>query len=256
MYRGHTVAVVMPAYNVAEHIAHAVNSIPEFVDWIIVVNDHSVDRTLDRVTACTHSHFTRSSRLIIISHEQNQGVGAAIATGYRHAETLNVELIAVMAGDGQMDPRDLAGLLDPLVEGVADYVKGNRFLHKEIWRAMPKVRLVGNIALSLITKVTSGYYRLFDSQCGYTALRVTILPALDNMFPRYGYLNDSLARLRAYDARIVEVPVRPVYQGQRSGIRWWMVFYPFLYVLLTSMIRRVTVAPHRRFNHKLSSTVR
>jgi hypothetical protein len=147
-----------------------------------------------------------------------------------------------MAGDGQMDPDDLPAVLDPVVQGRADYAKGNRFLHPDVWRVMPRTRLVGNIVLSLITKLTSGYWRIFDSQCGYTAISRRGLLAVEggrSMFARYGYPNDVLARLRAVGARVVDVPVRPVYEGQPSGIRLWTVVHPILFVLLRSMLRRL-----------------
>jgi hypothetical protein len=124
--------------------------------------------------------------------------------------------------------------------GRADYAKGNRFRHREVWRVMPKDRLVGNIVLSLLTKLTSGYLGSFDSQCGYTAISARALQALGGGFyARYGYPNDLLARLRTVGARLEEQPVRPVYDGQRSGIRLWMVLYPICFVLLRSLCRRL-----------------
>ena len=149
-------------------------------------------------------------------------------------------VVAVMACDGQMDPADLAAVLAPVANGEADYVKGNRFAHQDIWRAMPKSRLVGNMVLSLLTRATSGYWHIFDSQCGYTAISAGALVAVRGRFySRYGYPNDLLARLRAVNARVAEVPVRPVYDGQASGIRPRTVVYPILFVLLRSMARRL-----------------
>src|SRR5581483_11019979 len=112
---------------------------------------------------------------------------------------LGVDVAAVMAGDGQMDPADLPALLEPIAAGRVDYAKGNRFLVPGVWRAMPKARLAGNIALSLVTRVTSGYRQVFDWQCGYTAASRRALEVIDRsgMFPRYGYPNDVLARLNA-----------------------------------------------------------
>ena len=179
-----------------------------------------------------------------------------IATGYGEARRQGADVIAVMAGDGQMDPDDLPGVLDPVVDGRADYAKGNRFLHRDVWRVMPRCRLVGNLALSLLTKVTSGYLALFDSQCGYTAISRRALDAIDGggaLFPRYGYPNDMLARLRTVGARVVDVKVRPVYEGQPSGIRPWTVIYPVLFVLLRSMAWRLwrTLLTPRRTRARL-----
>ena len=164
-------------------------------------------------------------------------------TGYRLALAIApaVDVVAVMAGDGQMDPRDLPALLDVIADGRADYAKGNRFAHPDVWRAMPAARIAGNIALSLATRVTSGYRDSFDSQCGYTAITRRALEQveLDRVFPRYGYPNDLLARLHVIGARVVDVPVRPVYGPRwRSGIRLHNVVYPIAFVLARSWRER------------------
>ncbi|MBW2731882.1 MAG: glycosyltransferase family 2 protein [Deltaproteobacteria bacterium] len=237
MFRGISVAVVMPAFNVEEHIANALGSLPAFVDQVVVVDDASDDATVE---VAVEVAAVASLRVEIVRHEKNQGVGAAIQTGYAHAVAQGAQLVAVMAGDAQMDPADLPRLLKPAVEGRADYVKGNRFRHGDIWRAMPKSRLLGNIFLSVFTKVTSGYPHIFDSQCGYTVITREALQAIDGrFFARYGYPNDLLARLRVVGARVMEEPVRPVYEGQASGIRIWTVLYPILGVLFLSMARRL-----------------
>ncbi len=224
----------MPAYNVQDLVAEAVTSAPQFVDDLVVVDDASVDGT-----AAVLSGLQRPA-LTVLTHGQNRGVGAAICTGALFALERGAEIIAVMAGDGQMDPADLPAVLEPVARGEADYVKGNRFAHPDVWRVMPRARLAGNIMLSLLTRVTSGYWDIFDSQCGYTAISAAALRAVrGRFFSRYGYPNDLLARLRVVDARVADVPVRPVYDGQASGIRPSTVVYPILYVLLRSMARRV-----------------
>lgn len=234
MYRGTSVAVVMPAYNVEAHIAGALRTMPPFVDRVVVVDDASADATAAEAAA------VGDPRVEIIRHVRNGGVGAAIQTGYARAVARGAQLICVMAGDAQMDPADLPRLLDPAVEGHADYVKGNRFRHREIWQVMPKGRLLGNIVLSVVTKLTSGYRHVFDSQCGYTVITKEALEAIEGrFFSRYGYPNDLLARLRVAGARVAQRPVRPVYEGQASGIRLWTVLYPIMGVLLASMVRRI-----------------
>jgi glycosyltransferase involved in cell wall biosynthesis len=236
MYKGLSTAVVIPAFNEEEKIEAAVRAVPDFVDHTIVVDDASRDRTAHRAVAAS------DARAEIVHHEENRGVGAAIVTGYRRALARGVDAVAVMAGDGQMDPRDLPALLDPIVDGRADYAKGNRFAHPEVWRAMPPARIAGNIALSLATRLTSGYRDSFDSQCGYTAIARAALEAvsLDRVFPRYGYPNDLLARLHVIGARVVDVPVRPVYgPAWRSGIRLHNVVYPIAFVLARSWRERL-----------------
>jgi glycosyltransferase involved in cell wall biosynthesis len=236
MYRSLRVAVVIPAFNEEAAIAQAIRSVPSFVDDVIVVDDASHDATSLQAARAA------SDRVTVVRHEANRGVGAAIVTGYRRALALGADAVAVMAGDGQMDPADLPDLLRPIAEGRADYVKGNRFRHPDVWHAMPTTRLAGNIVLSLLTKPISGYWRLFDSQCGYTAItrRALLALELDRVFERYGYPNDVLARLHAAGARAVDVPVRPVYgRAWKSGIRLSTVFYPILFVLARAWARRL-----------------
>jgi glycosyltransferase involved in cell wall biosynthesis len=230
------VAVVIPAYNEERSVAATVRSVPAFVDHVLVIDDASTDRTF------AEAGRARRRGLEVVRHKRNRGVGAAIETGYRRALALGVDAAAVMAGDGQMDPADLPGLLAPLEAGTADYVKGDRFRAPGLWQAMPPTRLVGNVLLSLATRVTSGYRHVFDSQCGYTAASRRALAVIDRagMFPRYGYPNDLLARLNAARLRVEDVPVRAVYGPHwRSGIRPTTVIYPMMFVLLRSWIRRI-----------------
>jgi len=236
MYEGLRVAAVVPAFNEELKVAATVRSVPAFVDHVLVIDDASHDGTFWEAVRL------RRGGLEVVRHPRNRGVGAAIATGYRRALELGVDAAVVMAGDGQMDPADLPSLLEPIAAGRADYAKGNRFLMPGGWRAMPTARLVGNVALSLATKLTSGYRHVFDSQCGYTAASRRALEVIDRsgLFPRYGYPNDLLARLHAAGLSVEDVPVRAVYGAQwRSGIRPHMVVYPISFVLLRSWLRRV-----------------
>lgn len=235
MYRQLRVVVVIPAFNEEDAIAQAVASVPSFVDGIVVVDDASRDRSAARARAS-------SRKPVVLCHEVNRGVGAAIVTGYRYALAHGFSVAVVMAGDGQMDPLDLPALLNPIADGQADYCKGNRFAHRELLQQMPAIRVLGNSVLSLATKLTSGYRHVFDSQCGYTAIRSDILVRLDldKVFPRYGYPNDMLAHLHHSRARVVDVPVRPIYgPSWKSGVRWHTAVYPVGYVLLRSWWNRL-----------------
>ena len=230
MYREHRVAVVVPAYNERQAIGATVASMPALVDHVIVVDDASSDDTAARARAARGDAE-------ILRHPSNRGVGAAIATGYRRALELGSDIAVVMAGDGQMDPRDLPALLDPIAAGVADYVKGNRFLHPAVWTEMPPARIVGNVLLSAATRVTSGYRHVFDSQCGYTAIHREALAkiSLGRVWARYGYPNDLLSRLHVAGVRVVDVPVRPIYGAHwKSGIRLGAALHPIPWVLLRS----------------------
>jgi glycosyltransferase involved in cell wall biosynthesis len=233
MFRGRAVAVVIPACNEADKIAATIRSVPDFVDHVIVVDDGSTDGTA--------ALARRAPGVEVIVHDRNRGVGAAITTGYARALALGVQATAVMAGDGQMDPTDLPGLLAPVVEGEADYAKGNRFAWPGGWRAMPAVRLIGGGVLSLLTRLASGYWHVGDSQCGYTvASRRALLAIGSDLFPRYGYPNDLLTKLGAARARVVDVPVRPVYgPSWRSGLRPLRVALPIAWLLVRGFFRRV-----------------
>ena len=240
MYRGLTIAVVVPAFNEARVIARTIRAVPGFVDRLIVVDDASHDATFLRARG------TARRGLEIVRHEANRGVGAAIVSGYRRVLALGLDVAVVMAGDGQMDPADLPALLDPIAERRAGYVKGNRFRRAEVWREMPPSRLAGNLVLSLATKIVSGYWHVFDSQCGYTAASRRALEVIDRagLFPRYGYPNDLLARLNAAGLRVEDAPVRAVYGPHwRSGIRLSTVVYPMSWVLFRSWWMRLTTKP-------------
>jgi glycosyltransferase involved in cell wall biosynthesis len=248
MYRGLSIAVVVPAFNEERAIAEVIAGVPEWVDHILVVDDASRDRTAEVARRSSPSAAADHSRVEVLSHVRNRGVGAAIISGYRRVLAIGADVAVVMAGDGQMDPADLPRLLDPIAGGGCDYAKGNRFLHPDVWRVMPAARLFGNIALSLATKLTSGYRAVFDSQCGYTAINRSALESLDldAVFPRYGYPNDLLARLYSVGARVTDVAVRPIYgPGWKSGIRPSTVIYPVSFVLLRSWIARTTARARR-----------
>ncbi len=234
MYARYRIAVVVPAYNEADKIERTLRSVPAFVDHVIVIDDASVD-----ATAALEKAFARAG-LEVISHPKNRGVGAALATGYRRAYELGADVTAVMAGDAQMDPQDLPALVQAVVDG-ADYAKGNRFATAGVWRVMPLSRYLGNVALSYFTRVCSGLWHVFDSQCGYTAVSRAGLVALISqpLFPRYGYPNDVLVRMACSGARVVDVPVRAVYgPAWRSGIRPFRVAWPITRLLLRGGLNR------------------
>jgi glycosyltransferase involved in cell wall biosynthesis len=236
MYRHLRIAVVIPAYNESRKIAATVASVPGTVDHIFVVDDASTDGTQLQALAAAQRR-SAPDRVEVLRHDQNRGVGAAIATGYRRALAVAADVAVVMAGDGQMDPRDLPALLAPIASDEADYVKGNRFMHPAIWTTMPPSRIVGNVLLSAATRVTSGYGHIFDSQCGYTAIHRRALASidLDAVWARYGYPNDLLSRLRVAGVRVVDVPVRPIYgEHWKSGINFGTALHPIPWVLLRS----------------------
>jgi len=233
-----TIAVTIPAYNEEKLIGKTMISIPDFVDKIIVVNDASVDNTSNIVTEIAED----VNRIHLIEHETNQGVGAAIVTGYKMARDLEIDVTVVMAGDAQMDPNDLVRIIEPIAEGSADYTKGNRLFYGDAWNIIPHYRYLGNSFLSLMTKIASGYWHIADSQSGYTAISIVALQRidLDSIYKRYGMPNDILIKLNQYDFRVRDVHVRPVYNvGEKSGIKLIRVVPKITWILFKGFWRRL-----------------
>jgi glycosyltransferase involved in cell wall biosynthesis len=238
MYREKTVAVVIPAYNEEKLIGKVLKTIPTFVDHIVVVDDASLDRTEEIVKA----QQREEPRIVYLHHKKNEGVGGAIITGYKWARDNEIECSVVMAGDAQMDPKDLTKLLDPIIEGNVDYSKGNRLFTGKAWRVIPKARYFGNAILSFLTKIASGYWHVADSQSGYGAVTLEVLKALDldKIYKRYGMPNDFLVRLNVYQFRVRDIPVSPVYGiGERSGIKIYKVVFTLSFLLLELFLWRL-----------------
>ncbi len=234
MFRDAHVTVVVPAYNESRLVARTVRSVPPWIDRVVVVDDGSQDDTAAQAQACG------PERVRVVRHDRNRGVGAAIVTGYRAAFEEGTDVAVVMAGDAQMDPSDLEALLEPLVEGRADYVKGDRLSWPNARRHMPVSRWIGNRVLALLTRFATGM-RVRDSQCGYTAIgrRAAARLPLDRLWPRYGYPNDLLGALAAARLRVTEVTVRPVYRDEDSGIRVRHALFVVPWVLARIVARRV-----------------
>jgi glycosyltransferase involved in cell wall biosynthesis len=216
MLEGKTVAVVVPAYNEERLIAETIAGVPEFVDRIFVVDDSSRDTTVER------AREAGDPRVEVLVHEKNQGVGAAIVTGYKRALAERFDVTAVMAGDNQMDPAELESLAAPVARGELDYAKANRLFTGQAWQQIPRYRYLGNAVLSLFTKIASGYWHVADSQAGYTALGLPMLELLDldRIYKSYGFPNDMLVHLNVWNARVRDIPSRPIYGvGEKSGIK-------------------------------------
>jgi glycosyltransferase involved in cell wall biosynthesis len=217
---GKRVAVVVPAHDEEHLITTTLGTIPGFVDRVIVVDDGSSDATADRVRTFG------DSRVELVVHERNRGVGAAIVTGYKRALEEDLDVVCVMAADNQMDPDDLEALVRPVARGEVDYAKANRLFTGQAWKLIPRTRYLGNAVLSMLTKVASGYWHVADSQSGYTAVAKGTLAVLDldRVYTGYGFPNDMLVHLNVVNARVRDIPSRPVYGvGERSGIRYHKV---------------------------------
>jgi len=234
MFRNAQIAVVVPAFNESRLITAMLRSVPDFVDRIVVVDDGSHDETARCAAAIA------DPRMIVLRHAANSGVGTALRTGYLRALAEGADVVAVMAGDGQMHPDDLPALLAPVVSGHADYAKGNRLAHPEVRSRMPKARLLGNRVLSQLTRLATGL-GVHDSQCGYTALHRRVAERLPwhQLWRGYGYPNDLLGMLAQVDARVCDVMVRPVYADEQSGIRLYHALFVIPFVLMRVLLRRL-----------------
>jgi glycosyltransferase involved in cell wall biosynthesis len=239
MYRDKKIAVVVPAHNEAKLIGKVLETMPDYVDRIYVVDDKSRDKTIEKVKSYQD---LLKNRLCLIENKRNMGVGGAIITGYKAALNDAMDITAVMAGDAQMDPKELSSLLDPIIHGECDYVKGNRLFTGEAWNIIPRVRYFGNAFLSLLTKIASGYWHIADFQCGYTAISFNALKMLqlEKLYKRYGFPNHMLVELNIYHVRVKDVPVTPIYGiGEKSGIRYHKVVPTLSWLLVKCFFWRM-----------------
>lgn len=213
------VCVIIPAFNEEIYIKNTLLGIPKFVQKIIVVNDGSTDLTEQIIQEC----IKRDSRISLVTHNQNRGLGNSLITGYLESLRLDVDVIAVMAGDNQMDPNDLWAVVSPVVNGKVDYVKGNRLLRGDVRKIMPGYRYFGNSLLTFLTKFATGYWHVIDPQCGYTAISSEALRRIPirELTPGYGYNAQILNMLNIEEMRVCDVEVRPVYGPNTSKIRLW-----------------------------------
>lgn len=219
------IAVVIPSYRVTSHILEVISQIPAEVWRIYVIDDACPDRSGRLVESRGND-----PRVFVIYHSTNQGVGGAVMTGYRAAVADGAKIIVKIDGDGQMDPALLPSFVEPILAGTADYTKGNRFFDLEEIRAMPSLRIFGNAALSLLTKLSSGYWHLFDPTNGYTAIHADVARHLPfgKISRRYFFETDMLFRLNSLRAVVVDVPMAARYGDEVSNMRISKIIGEFL----------------------------
>jgi len=217
LYRNKKIALVIPAYNEEKLISPTLESVPEIVDKIYVIDDGSKDS----MASVVRERAKIDSRIELIQHSKNMGVGQAVITGYEKSTKDNYDITVVVGGDNQMPLEQITDFLDPLIDGKADYAKGNRFIvEASVFEDMPRIRLIGNSIISFLTKIASGYYKIYDMVDGYTAItrRAIELINWDKAWKRYGYPMDFLIRLNAYGLRVVDIPRRAIYMpGERQS---------------------------------------
>ncbi|MFH0757140.1 MAG: glycosyltransferase family 2 protein [Bacteroidota bacterium] len=299
MLQNKTVAVVIPAYNEEGQIEKVLESMPGYVDRLVVVNDLSSDQTARIVTAFIEKDGTGhgsdrigprqiaanfyneaemvlqeydlkeidrfvpseivnsdpgQSRVILINHLKNGGVGAAIARGYKWCKDNHIDCTAVMAGDGQMDPSELESICLPVIDQGIDYVKGNRLIHRSAKLVIPRTRYFGNSILSILTKIASGYWRVSDTQTGYTAISLEALRKIDlpGIYKRYGMPNDMLVKLNIARCSLKEVEIKPVYRvGENSKMKIMRVIPRVSWLLFKAFFRRIWMRYFKRDFHPL-----
>ncbi len=289
MIKNKTIAVVVPCYNESSQISMVIESMPSFVDRIIIIDDSSTDNTIEVASKFLKSQeynnalvklkkniikknkynkadiliqkrneeeikyfidskiindSSEKDRIIIIKNKKNGGVGSAIARGYKWAKDYGVDCTAVMAGDGQMDPCELKKICMGVVKNKIDYVKGNRLKHPSARFLMPKRRFIGNSVLSILTKIASGYWRVSDTQTGYTAISLAALKSIDlyKIYNSYGMPNDLLVKLNIIGAKIREVPIKPIYNiGEKSKMKILKVIPRVSLLLIISFFKRIWI---------------
>ncbi len=232
----YAIAVIIPAYRVEKQIMTVLQTIPQFVRWIIVIDDCSPDST-SKIVA---ERQQQDPRIILLQHTENLGVGGAMITGYKHAISLGVDMIVKMDGDGQMSAEDLPSLLVPLVKQ-ADFAKGNRFRDFNALKAMPPIRRLGNMILGFLVKAATGYWNCFDPTNGYIAMRreVLIQLPLEQIHKRYFFEISQLCHLYLVGAFIVDVPMPARYADEKSNLSIRQTLLEFPPLLLQAFLRRI-----------------
>lgn len=230
------IAVVIPSYKVKRHILDVIAAIGQEVTHIYIVDDKCPDHSGDFVET-----YCSDKRVTILRHSENQGVGGAVMTGYKAAVDDGADVIVKVDGDGQMDPALIPYFVQPILDGDADYTKGNRFYDLEEIGAMPPIRLVGNAVLSLMAKVSTGYWDLFDPTNGYTAIHGDVAKNLPftKISRRYFFETDVLFRLNIMRAVVLDVPMSAKYADEVSGLKISKIVSEFLFKHLRNFGKRI-----------------
>ncbi len=233
----HKIAVVIPAYRVEKEIEAVLQSIPSFVDHIIVVNDASPDQTQTVVQKLQQ----QDPRISLISHTQNQGVGGAMISGFKKALALDVDIVVKLDGDGQMNPDFIPVLIAPILQDQADYTKGNRFYDFVALRKMPAIRRFGNTALGFLSKAATGYWNVFDPTNGYLAIHTKKLNLLnfDKIAKTYYFETSMLSNLYLINARVMDVQIPAIYNDESSNLNITKTIFEFPPRLFRDLLKRL-----------------
>ena len=231
------IAAVIPAYRVEHDIHSVLSRLPLYIKHIIVVDDASPDSSADLIA----DSGKKDKRITLIRHSQNQGVGGAMVSGFHKALELGAQIVIKLDGDGQMDPSHIPALLTPLIQGKADYVKGNRFRDFQSLQQMPFVRRLGNLGLSFLTKAATGYWNIFDPTNGFFAIRAEILAQVpfNKIDHRYYFETSMLANLYLLGAMVMDIPIPARYGNETSHLSIRRTLFEFPLKLLVTFLRRI-----------------
>ena len=231
------IAAIIPAYGVERDIQSVLRGLPTYIKYIIVVDDASPDSSADLVVAAAK----KDKRITLIRHMENQGVGGAMISGFHKALELGSQIVIKLDGDGQMDPAHIPALITPLIQGKADYVKGNRFRNFQSIQQMPFVRRVGNLGLSFLTKAATGYWGIFDPTNGFFAIRTELLAQLplERIDKRYFFETSMLANLYLLGALVMDIPIPARYRDETSNLSIRRTLFEFPFKLLVTFLRRI-----------------
>lgn len=233
--KNNNIVVVIPAFKVSKQIVDVVKTIPEFVNFIIVVDDKCPQNS----GAIAES--LNDNRVKVVYHEVNEGVGAAVISGYKEALKLDADIVVKVDGDGQMDPEYMLSLIEPIVNGEAEYAKGNRFKDFKALKSMPKVRLFGNSILSFLVKIASGYWNIMDPTNGYTAISKKAIDgiSLENLSKRYFFESDILINLNLENMVVKDIAIPARYFDEDSSLNIKKVIYQFPPKILKGFCKRI-----------------
>ena len=230
-----TVAVV-PCYRSSKIAPKLVANLINYVDFVICVDDCCPENTGIKI-----QNKIKSDKLKIIFHKINQGVGGATKTGIKFAEKIGAEIIIKIDSDGQMDPKYIPSLIEPIINRTSDFTKGNRFRNIDVLIKMPKIRLLGNILLSFITKLSTGYWELFDPTNGFLAINTKILRKIqyEKTDNRYFFETDLLFRCGLYDVLVSEIEIPTIYKNEESGLNPMLESIRYFISHLIIFIKRI-----------------
>ena len=231
-----SIAVIIPCYKSAEHVLHVLGNIPNIVDVIYCIDDACPDRIGQRI-----EKESNDKRIHVLYHKKNQGVGGAMITGYRAALKKHADIIIKIDSDGQMDPALIPLFIQPIIDGRADYTKGNRFYTPEFLSSMPGIRILGNAGLSFLTKFSTGYWQIFDPTNGYTAIHAHVLRLLplDKISKNYFFETDILFRLGTVRAVVMDIPQKAVYGDEKSNLNIPKTLLTFSGAHLRNFLKRI-----------------